>query len=427
MNFVQKACFPVALSCVFVSCSSSARAQTAMGVNYNGQVTNFNITDVQTTNTVWVRAFYDVTALLATDGTCAVNSVQNDANLTELNTIHSTYPTYKLLLNLKYDFSEWGGGTPPTSGTNYNTVVTCTNRILDYVYPSISQLVSGNEPFITNPPTMAAVTTFYEQITDNDISYNNAHASQSVTGTAIPLYVGAFNNLEKTSFQTTPVNNLMLYAKNTAGVTGIDLHLHVSSFDGNNGAEGTDSTGGLVAAVNYAQSIFGTTKMMMSSEFSLVNYFEKFLGNDLSSSFLTKYPDPTGNYLDVTGNRTMLGFINYAQAISGVPRAEWLDFLNFGDAEYPTWYTDRTLSANGIKNFLAKSEAEFSASNFSVATYAIQQGHGQLTSSNPAAPYAIQPWQLNAMFCNSTCTNNPTTGNDTQNEYWLGDFQAQSH
>lgn len=227
MNFLKKACLPVALACAFVS--SSALGQNAMGVNYNGKITDFNITDVQTTNTVWVRGFYDVTALLKKDGTCAVSSVESDANLTELNAIHSTYPAYKLLLNLKYDFSEWGGGTPPTSGTDYNTVVTCTNRVLDYVYPSLSQLVSGNEPFITNPPTMAAVTAFYEEITNNDISYNTAHASQSVTGSAIPLYVGAFNNLEKASFQTTPVNNLMLYAKNTAGVTGIDLHLHVVS------------------------------------------------------------------------------------------------------------------------------------------------------------------------------------------------------
>lgn len=179
--------------------------------------------------------------------------------------------------------------------------------------------------------------------------------------------------------------------------------------------------------MNYAQSVFGTTKKMMSSEFSLVNYFEQFLGNDLSASFLAKYPDPTGNYLDVTGNRTMLGFINYALSIGGVPRQEWLDFLNFGDAEYPTWYTDRTLSANGIKNFLAQSEAEFTASNFSVATYAIQQTQTPLSSGNPSTPYAIQPWLLNAMFCNGTCTNNPTTGNDTQSEYWLGDFQNQTH
>lgn len=92
--------------------------------------------------------------------------------------------------------------------------------------------------------------------------------------------------------QTSPVQQLMQYAANTPGVTGIDLHMHVSSYNGNNGVEGTDPTGGLVAAVQYAQSVFGTTKPMMTSESSLVNYFENYLSDDLSSSFLAVYPDP---------------------------------------------------------------------------------------------------------------------------------------
>jgi hypothetical protein len=299
------------------------------------------------------------------------------------------------------------------------------NNALNYVYPSLSLIVSGNEPFITNHPTMQAVTTFYENITNNDIAYNTANASKSLTGSPIPLYVGAFNNLEKSSFQTTPVQNLMQYAANTTGVTGIGLHLHVSSYNGNNGAEGTDPSGGLVAAVQYAQSIFGKTKPMMASEFSLVNYFENYLGDDLSSSFLADYPDPGEYYLDVTGKRSVLGFINYSLSSGGVPSAEWYEFLKSGDAENPTWFTDRALSQNGVKNFLALSEAFFSSNNFSVATYAMaQSSNGILYSGNPANPYAIQPWPLNALFCDSACTPN-STFNDSENLDWIGDFWAQ--
>lgn len=409
------------------SLSAVAQTATQMGVNYNGLLKSFNITDAAASRTTWMRGFFDITALLQQDGTCSVSTVQSDPNLTEINMIHNDYPQYLIALTLKYDFSEWGGGTPPTdtTGTEYTTLQNCTNNVLNYVYPSISLLVTGNEPFITNPPTMKAVVTFYENLTNDDIAYNTANASHSVTGSAIPLYVGAFNNLEKSTFQTTPVQDLMQYAANTPGVTGIDLHLHVSSYNGDNGVEGTDPTGGLVAAVQYAQSIFGKTKPMMASEFSLVNYFENYLKNDLSSSFLADYPDPGQAYEDVTGKRSVLGFINYTLSAGGVPHDEWTEFLKSGDSEHPTWFTDRALSQNGIKNFLALSEAFFSSNNFSVATYAMaQHTKTALKSGNPATPYAIQPWLLNALFCDSTCTPN-SSGNDAQNLDWIGDFWAQ--
>jgi hypothetical protein len=423
-----RACLAIALCSAMAFMSAAAQTATQMGVNYNSSLTTFNITDITTSRTTWIRTFFAVTALLQKDGTCATSTVASDPTLTEINAIHQYYPQYKIALNLKYDFSVWGGGTPPTttSGTEWTTVQNCTNAVLNYVYPSLSLLVSGNEPFITNPPTMQAVTTFYENITNSDLAYNTANASKSITGSAIPLYVGAFNNLEETSFQTTPVQQLMQYAATTTGVAGIDLHLHVSSFNGNNGTEGTDPTGGLVAAVTYAQSIFGTTKPMMTSEFSLVNYFKNYLSDALSSSFLTDYPDPGQYYEDVTGARTVLGFINYALSSGGVPTAEWYEFLKSGDAANPTWFTDRALTQGGVKNFLGLSETFFSSNNFSVATYAMaQNSNGILYSGNPASPYAIQPWLLNSLFCDSACTENPTTYAHSQNLDWIGDFWAQ--
>ena len=408
------------------------RAQTAthMGVNYNGTFTSFNVTDMANSTTVWVRGFFDITLLLQRDSACSMSTVQSDPNLMEINAMHQYFPKYQIALNLKYDFNQWGGGTPPTDTTsaNYITLQNCTNNVLSFVYPSLSLLVTGNEPFITNSPTTQAVVTFYENITNSDIAFNNANASKSMTGAAIPLYVGAFNNLEKASFQTTQVQQLMQYASSTPGVTGIDLHMHVSSYNGNNGTEGTDPTGGLVAAVQYAQSIFGTTKPMMTSEFSLVNYFENYLQDDLSASFLAAYPDPGTYYQDVTGKRSMLGFINYALSSGGVPVGEWNDFLKTGDSEHPTFFTDRAFSQNGNRNFLYLSEAFFSSNNFTVATYSMAQNtKGILYSGNPANPYAIQPWLLNALFCDAACTPTATNYNDAQNLDWIGDFIAQTH
>jgi hypothetical protein len=236
--------------------------------------------------------------------------------------------------------------------------------------------------------------------------------------------VGAFNQLENASFQTTPVNNLLQYAATTTGVTGIDLHLHVSSYNGNNGPEGTDLTGGLVAAVTYAQSIFGTTKPMMSTEFSLTNYFENYLSDTLSTTFLSTYPDPGVLYEDSTGARTVLGFINYAISSGGVSSPEWYYFLRYGDGVHQTYFTDRA----GSPSFLGQVETFFSANNFTVATYAIsQETNGIMYSGNPASPYTVKPWALSPIFCNSTCTQNPTTYNDSKNLDWPGDFAAQPH
>lgn len=107
---------------------------------------------------------------------------------------------------------------------------------------------------------------------------------------------------------------------------------------------------------------------------------------------------------------------------------EWNDFLKTGDSAHPTFFTDRALSQNGSRNFLYLSEAFFSSNNFTVATYAMAQNtKGILYSGNPASPYTIQPWPLNALFCDATCTPNPTTYNDSQNLDWIGNFWAQPH
>lgn len=154
MRTPLQTCSAVALCGAMASISACAQTSTHMGVNYNGLLTSFNITDVTASKTTWIRGFFDITALLQRDGTCATSTVASDPNLSEINAIHKYYPQYLIALNLKYDFNAWGGGTPPTDTTSseWTTIENCTNNVLDYVYPSLSLLVSGNEPFITNPP-----------------------------------------------------------------------------------------------------------------------------------------------------------------------------------------------------------------------------------------------------------------------------------
>lgn len=89
MKCLRQICFAIALFAVLTS--ASAIAQTSVGVNYNGLFTSFNITDMQASKTTWIRGFFDITALLQRDGTCATSTVQSDPNLTEINAIHRYY------------------------------------------------------------------------------------------------------------------------------------------------------------------------------------------------------------------------------------------------------------------------------------------------------------------------------------------------
>ncbi|WP_242140744.1 hypothetical protein [Sphingomonas sp. TREG-RG-20F-R18-01] len=259
-----------------------------------------------------------------------------------------------------------------------------------------------------------AVATFYEQMTDNDIAYR---AKQS---TSIPIYVGAFNDLQRPGVQTPAVKALMHYADTNPAVAGIDLHLHVASFSGDDGIENArfaNLDSGLVGAVSFARTQV-PTKPFISSEFSLVSYFLPFLKDPISAQFKAKGAaygaDAAASVTDdPLGKETVLGFYNYALARgkAGNPIAyeEWKDFLAIGDETTPTWFTDRFIGDN---NFLAQAQGYFDKNNVVLATYSLPyQRATQVLGDDPADPYATPAYWLGATFCNLTCPQLPGGGN----------------
>ena len=167
-----------------------------LGLDYDAAPSRFGTDDTEfaRTHATWLRAFYDVPMSVAAANSC---DVKDDVNLNELKMIHQTYgDKYKIIFSLKYNATSASAPPTPTSGPQYDALVSCTNTILDYMYNSVDILVSGNEPFEPAVFSDMSVATFYQQITDNDIAYRAKQAK------SIPIFVGSFNNLQDSYAQT---------------------------------------------------------------------------------------------------------------------------------------------------------------------------------------------------------------------------------
>ncbi len=130
---------------------------------------------------------------------------------------------------------------------------------------------------------------------------------------------------------------MLTYANNNPAVAGVDLHLHVSSFNGDDGPENKrfpSLDSGLVGAVTFARTEV-PTKPFISTEFSLVSYFLQFLKDPISSQFTSMnqtYAADAANSVeyDPDGKQTVLGFYTYAvfrgNHHSPISYQEWTDF-----------------------------------------------------------------------------------------------------
>ena len=390
-------------------------AGSQLGLSYAGTPSRWGTDDSEfsRTHATWLRAFYNVPQSVAATNSC---NVKDDPDLNELKMIHQTYGgKYKIIFSLKYNATVENQPAPPLSGPQYDALVSCTNTVLDYMYNNIDILVSGNEPFEPDQFSNMTVATFYQQITDNDIAYRTKQS------TSVPIYVGSFNDLQKPYAQSPAAVALLTYANNNPAVAGVDLHLHVASFNGDNGAENNrfpSLDSGLVGAVTFARTLV-PTKPFLSTEFSLVSYFLPFLKDPLSASFTSKYAADAAASVaqDPDGNQTVLGFYNYAVA-HPVAYQEWSDFLSTGDAVSPTWYTDRFVGGN---NFLAQAQDFFNKNNFLVTTYSLPYQQTILAIGKPGTPYQLPFYWLGAVFCNATCPKTTVSGSSiTGNQFSLG-------
>ena len=361
-------CAAVAIASLQASASGSI-----LGVNYNGLTRNYQKSDVDRTGAQWVRAFVDVTRLYNQ----GASTIGTDPDLMGLVKAHND--GFKVVLNLKYNFT--GSDFPSDVDSQaFKDLRAFTTQLLNQVFPSVDIIVVGNEPFIESDPADRDndLVLFYEHMANHVITYNRN------SGRGIPLYVGAFNNLQEPGWQTQAAKDLIAYARNTPGVTGIDLHLH------------TASIAQMQEAIDWAKQQLGSGKSLISTEFSIKNYFKNQLGKTIDPTFAAQYGiDPSWKvyqYLDYSLQHPR-------------PRTEWVDFLKDSD-----WFMSHHLA-------LENADKLFDSEGLVIATYSLRQSQSSIGPST-------DPWMLNALYCNQSCVPNPSTGEPQFNYQWIDSFRA---
>lgn len=362
--------------------SADLPAGPALGVNYNGQFDRIDNTDLERTETTWVRGFVDFFQLYENP-----SAWRQAPRLQKYLTLASR--GYETILNVKWNFRGRSEGFPAVGSREMKAYKQFLRELLAAVWEKTSVLVIGNEPFIESKKGERGeqLVAFYREIARTVRDFRKRRGDD-LGNAHLPIYVGAFNNLYLEDWQTEATDALFAFARNTPWIAGADLHIHHGG------------TKQMAKFLDYASTRLREDQRMLISEFSLVKHWRNKSGETIPEAFAEEYgwEQDTKNY----------EYIDYALK-NPVPRAEWVDFLT---QNY--WYENRTRYLRNTYHMFTEYD------RFYVAAYAMRQSfpfNRDFTSSTP-------PWVLNGLFANRTVRPDPETGKNQLNYAWIEDFRA---
>ncbi|MBX7135225.1 MAG: hypothetical protein K1X67_21360 [Fimbriimonadaceae bacterium] len=343
-----------------------------LGVNYNGVFSQIDRADLTRTKAHWIRGFVDYYQFK--NGS---RSLRSDAGLKKFALAHSQ--GYKTIINLKFNFEN---RDLPIGPAAIRRELSYLETVLDAVYDDTELLVCGNEPFIESKIAQrdARLSNFYKAVALRVKAYREGQVRK------VPLYIGAFNNLWKPSWQTQAAADLLQFAQTSPWIAGIDLHIHhtlLSDID---------------EAFEFVNPRIRGDQKILVTEFSLKNEWKLHLRDPIPSILVTEYNRPSGwqvyQYLNFTIH-------------SPVSRAEWVDFLRNS-----SWFESR-------KDYLTTAWRKFAANpKFQVATYGLYQNAPKIFTAK------TDPWIINPLIVNQTVVRDPKTGRYQANYEFLKEFIA---
>jgi hypothetical protein len=295
---------------------------------------------------------------------------------------------YGTVLSLKFPFNN---APIPTHGTP--TMAAAQRRldaVLSAVMGKVDILVIGNEPFIECEPAdrnSTRLNDFYKAMAGRAIAYRAAHRPASKT----QLYMGALNHLDQPSWRMAATERWMGYVRNTAPIAGIDIHPHLPD------------PGAGQAYLDYVLPRMRADQKFLATEFSLVQFYKKHLGDPVAPGFARRYRMSAG---------TPVWQVIQDALRRPFTQKKWDDFL----AE-SSWFA-------GNRNFLHDQAGAFRATGkLVVACFGFGQG---APLRPPQFGPDSTPWVLTSLFCQHT-VQPASNGLPGQTTVWTNEFRSLQH
>jgi hypothetical protein len=363
----------------------------SLGVNYNGQFNQLNFNDLQRTRTKWVRGFAKFFKLY--EGLKNDHPIKTKSNIKSYLKLKSH--GYKTILNIKWNFHN--KDFPANNSTQMRNYENFLTKLLDVVWDKTDILVIGNEPFIESKKSERGtrLVQFYERIAKFIKQYETKRlkeqgndGSENIKNRKAikPIFIGAFNNLYLSSWQTGAVDKLLKFAESSPWIAGIDLHIHHKQLQQ------------LGDALNYVKNKIRDDQKIIITEFSIVKYFKQFMSQTIPSSFAGKF--------GYNSNMKNYKYLDHALK-ENVTWKEWVSYLRNSN-----WFESK-------KKYLINAFHLFKPhKKFAIATYGLRQSY----PPNKDFTSDTMPWILNSIYANRTVQTN-SAGQNQFNYAWIQDFR----
>ncbi|MEW1750899.1 hypothetical protein ACIQU1_20475 [Streptomyces angustmyceticus] len=349
----------------------------ALGVNFNEDPSDMDLSQVRALSAKWVRGFVPMTEDLDAHAPAQQRSI---ARL-----LDASGNDFKTILSLKFPFLTLGQSLPEVGSKAMEAQLKRVDRVLDAVMGKMDLLTIGNEPFLETlkDERDARLNVFYEHVAEHVIGYRRKHFPH---GCGTRLYMGALNRLDEKDGRTPATERWVRFVNRTPELEGLDIHPHVDS---------------LQAAGRYVQYVVSRLdrgKKFLATEFSLVQLWEDHMGDKIPAAYAEKYDVPPNTRVwQVIGSAIEKPF----------PQRRWDDFLAMSP-----WFASH-------KDYLTQQMRMFrETGKLAVATYGVTQIESMQTGWDAHK----KPWILNPLYANRTVRKeNGKVGRTT---VWFDSFRA---
>lgn len=351
-----------------------ARAQGALGANYNEHFEDVDYRDLEKAEAQWIRLF--------------VPMPQLDRGAAEHGTVRATLDAgkrgYKTILTFKWPYMR--SDFPKAGSAEMQRELARLDAVLPLVMGKVDILEIGNEPYIESreQDRDLDLNVFYEAMAAHIIAYRAAHCPGACR---TRLYMGALNRLDLKKNLTKSVERWMAYVKATPEIDGVDIHPHVPTIEASK------------PFLDYVLPRMRADQKFIVTEFSLVWWWQQNMQQPVAPAFADKYQAP---------RNAQNWQIVKAALETPFPQQQWNDFLSMSP-----WFENR-------KHYLRNQMKMFrDTGRLAVATYGFKQGSSMSADFGPTKT----PWLINSVFAGRTVRPG-ADGSAAPNYAWLEDFRA---